>query len=158
MKLSFLKSINLKSILRFIFKPFVLVLIIAIVGITASVFLYRQNQQTTKQLEALKSSPQTYAEEQNRKLISKVGTLIELPKGENPTLATITDASKIKDQPFFSQAENGDNVLIYVQAKKAILYRSSINRVIDVAPVNISSSSAQPAPVITPISTPKVTR
>lgn len=69
-------------------------------------------------------------------LLEKVGMLIELPQGETPTVATVSDKDKLKDQPFFANAQNGDKVIIYPNAKKAILYRPSINKLIDVAPVS----------------------
>lgn len=78
-----------------------------------------------------------------KKLVLEVGKLIDLPTGEDPTVATVTDISKLKDQPFFQKAKNGDKVLIYTQAKKAILYDPKIKKVIDVAPLNIGTQSAQ---------------
>jgi hypothetical protein len=54
---------------------------------------------------------------------------------EQPTLASVTDKSKLSDQPFFQKAENGDKILIFVQSRKAILYRPSIKKIIDVAPI-----------------------
>jgi len=84
---------------------------------------------------------QKLASAQVAELINKVGKLIELPE-EKPTVATITDYSKLKSQLFFTNAKNGDKVLIYTEAKKAILFRESENMIIDVAPINIGTSSA----------------
>lgn len=109
-------------------------LLLALVGVGAGAYFYYQNQQ-------LRANPEQVTQEETKALIGKVGQLIELPK-EEPTIATVTDKDKLKDQPFFQKAENGDKVLIYTQAKRAILYRPSVNRVIDVAPVNIGTGSA----------------
>lgn len=87
-------------------------------------------------------------------LIAKVGKLISLPTDENPTVATVTDASKVKDQPFFANASNGDKVLIYQKAQKAILYRPSENRIIEVGAVNISGQP-QASPTASPSASPK---
>ena len=84
-------------------------------------------------------------------LIGKVGKLILLPTNEIPTVATVTDASKLKNQPFFKNASNGDKVLIYVKAKEAILYNPTRNLVITVGPVD--NSSQTPKPSVTPILT-----
>ena len=88
-------------------------------------------------------------------LVSEVGKLIALPGDEKPTVATITDFEKLKDQVFFANAKNDDKVLIYTNAKKAILYRPSEKRVIEVGAVNINQQE-QPAgsPVPTPTATP----
>lgn len=84
-------------------------------------------------------------------LIAEVGKLIALPSDEKPTVATVTDASKVKDQPFFANAKNGDKVLIYTTANKAILYRPSENRIIEVGAVNINQTTqASPEPTGTP--------
>lgn len=111
-------------------------LVLAIVGGGTAVYFYNQNQKITK-------NPNLVAQEESRRIVEAVGKLIDLPK-EEPTIATVTDKNKVKDQPFFAKAENGDKVLIFTKAKKAVLYRPSTNKVIEVAPVNIGESQ-QPA-------------
>ena len=69
---------------------------------------------------------------------------------EKPTVATITDIEKVKDQPFFKNAKNGDRVLIFTNAKKAILYRPTEKRIIEVGAVNINQASPTPAGEPTP--------
>lgn len=76
---------------------------------------------------------------QNDDIQTKVGRLIELPN-ETATLATVTDKEKMKNQPFFEHAENGDKALLYMQSKKAILYRPSINKIIEVMYISASPS------------------
>lgn len=82
-----------------------------------------------------------------KKIVAEVGKIMELPSGEDPTVATVVDVEKLKDQPFFQKAKNGNKVLIYTNAKKAILYDPDLKKVLDVAPINIGSGSAQPAQV-----------
>lgn len=77
-------------------------------------------------------------------LIKAVGKLIDLPQ-ETPTIATVSDATKLRSQSFFLHAQNGDKVLIFAQAKEAILYRPSANKIVTVAPVNIQST---PTPTV----------
>lgn len=84
------------------------------------------------------------------RLVSEVGSLIALPSDEKPTVATITDIEKLKDQPFFKNAKNEDKVLIYTNAKKAILYRASEKRIIEVGAVNINQASPSPSPRVSP--------
>jgi hypothetical protein len=72
-------------------------------------------------------------------LVKEVGKVIALPEGEVPTVATVTDEDKVKDQPFFANAKVGDKVLVYTGAKKAYLYRPSEKRVIDVGVVNVQN-------------------
>lgn len=80
-------------------------------------------------------------------LVEKVGKLIELPQEEAPTLATVSDVTKLRGQEFFSHAQNGDKVLVYQQAKKAILYRPSSNKIVNVGPVALNTT-ATPAPEV----------
>ena len=101
---------------------------------------YHQSQQQVKKLTAASQKPT--AEQQNQQLIAQIGKITQLPQGETPTVATVTDITKLKDQVFFANAQNGDKVLIYTQAKEAYLYRPSTNKIINIAPVNLGTSSS----------------
>jgi hypothetical protein len=117
----------------------VLILFIAAAG-TAAYYIkrYHDSQQQVQKL----SNPDTVAQLQNQQLISKVGSLTVLPSSETPTIATVTDITKLQGQQFFANAQNGDKVLIYTQAKKAYLYRPSANKIINIAPVNLGSGTS----------------
>lgn len=82
-------------------------------------------------------------------LVAEVGDKMVLPKGETPTIATVTDISKLESQPFFRDAQNGDKVMIFGSTSTAILYRQSIHKIIAVAPIN-----AQNSPIATNNTTP----
>lgn len=81
----------------------------------------------------------------DKELVEKVGKLVALPSGEEPTVATVTEREKLAGQPFFASAENGDKVLIYTKARKAILYDPDTNRVLEIAPLNIDEPLALPS-------------
>ncbi|MCJ7740683.1 LytR C-terminal domain-containing protein [Candidatus Microgenomates bacterium] len=102
----------------------------------AAVYFYFQYQATAKLLPG-----KTAAVDESKKIIEMVGKLIQLPENEQPSVATVTDPEKLKDQPFFARAKTGDKVLIFNNAKKAILYDPIANKIIDVSPININTSS-----------------
>ncbi len=56
---------------------------------------------------------------------------IILPTNEEPVIKTVTNLEEVKYQPFFMNAEVGDQVIIYSVAKKAILFRPSTNKIIE---------------------------
>ena len=72
-------------------------------------------------------------------VVAKVGKLVVLPEGEQPTLATVADPEQLKGQPFFARAKKGDKVLVYNKAQKAILYDPVLNKIIEVAPITSGS-------------------
>jgi hypothetical protein len=74
-------------------------------------------------------------------ILEEVGKLYELPEGENPTIATVQDVDKLKDQPFFDGAQNGDQLIVFDDSATAILYRPSEKRLVKVGPINIEDSS-----------------
>ena len=75
-------------------------------------------------------------------IIAQVGTHIELPQGETPTIATVTDPSKLIDQPFFAKARAGDIVLIYTAAREAYLFDPTQNKLVTVAPITTNAAAA----------------
>lgn len=124
------------------------IIIVVIFGVGA--WKYREMSMQLRDLKTNPSKLQQFAQSDEQTLIATVGKLMVLPTGETPTIAQVSDATKLKDQPFFANAQNGDRVLIYTQARKAILYRPSINKIIDVAPVNIGSTTPTPTAGVTP--------
>ncbi len=114
-----------------------------IIAAASGGYLYYNYQASQQEIQNLKSSnPQAAAKEEIQQVKGKVSKLMELPKNEEPTLATVTDINKLKNQQFFSQAVNGDKVLIYTQSSKAILYRPESNKIIEVASVNLGQNQA----------------
>jgi hypothetical protein len=93
-------------------------------------------------LELEKMRNPEYAEQQaqaeTQALVGKVGRLMELPDGD-PVVATVSDKSKLTDQPFFAKAEDGDKVLIYADSSMAIIYRESTDKIINSGPIAITS-------------------
>jgi hypothetical protein len=115
-------------------------IVIVILGIVAFYF-YNQYQN-------IKKNPNQVAQAETDALVAQVGKLIDLPKDETPTVATVLDKEKLKDQPFFANAANGDKILIYTKAKKAIVYRPSQNKLINVGPIAIDQKSQVQVAVI----------
>lgn len=89
----------------------------------------------------LKANPEKVQAKEVDRIVAKVGKLISLPEG-TPSLATVSDASKLKDQPFFAKAKKDDFVLIFTESKQAILYREDDNKIINVAPLAIDDKNA----------------
>ena len=104
-------------------------------------------------LSVLRDNPQQAVQEQTAKLIKKVAKLINLPSGEEPTIATVSDPALLKGQPFFAKAEKGFKVLIYASSGKSILYDPFENKVVEVASINIGTQpqvTSTPSPSATP--------
>ena len=81
-------------------------------------------------------------------LTQRVGEHIFLPEGEVPTIATVSDPEALRGQTFFIDAKKGDKVLIFPNAKKAILYDPVADKIITIAPLNTGSdTNLEPKPV-----------
>jgi len=124
-------------------KKIIILILAVLVLILAGTTYYFLNQYIQ-----YKKDPQKAVREETRELINKVSKLIVLPEGEEPTIATVTDPDRLRDQPFFARAKRGDKVLIYTNARKAILYDPQENRIVEVAPINIGTTP--PATTSTP--------
>lgn len=73
--------------------------------------------------------------------IKRVSKLMVLPADETPTIATVSDPEKLKDQPFFANAKKGDKVLIFSNSAKAILYSPTEDKIVEVAPINSNAGA-----------------
>lgn len=116
---------------RFIFPALVVVL----VGVMGSALYFYQKTS------ALKADPNSVAQKETEDLVAKVGKLILLPEGETPTIATVSDPSKLASQPFFAKSKIGDQVLLYQNARIAYLYDPTNNKILEVAPINLGDNT-----------------
>jgi hypothetical protein len=89
----------------------------------------------------IKNNPDMIYKDENNRLLEEVGKLMELPTDEEPTIATVMDKELLKDQAFFTKAENGDKLIVYIGSKKAILYRPSIKKIVDFAPIIMDNNA-----------------
>jgi hypothetical protein len=91
----------------------------------------------------LKDQPAS-ARSETQILLEKIGQFIDLPTDEEPTIAEVKDLEKLKGKAFFSEAQNGDKVLIYSRNKKAVLYRPAIDKVIEVTSLGAKAENEIP--------------
>ncbi|MFA6131442.1 MAG: hypothetical protein WC702_00010 [Patescibacteria group bacterium] len=110
---------------------FVIILVLSVVG---NVYLFQR-------LSTAEANPQQEAVQEVADLVETVGKLIVLPADETPTVATVSDIEKLKDQEFFKNAQVGDKVLLYTKAKRAILYSPTSGKIVEVAPINIGENT-----------------
>jgi hypothetical protein len=90
------------------------------------------------------SKAQARAEQEVKATVEKVRKIMLLPDPsvELPQVAVINDAASLaKTQAFFVDVKDGDQVLIYLKSQKAIVYRASENKIINVGPVIADNSS-----------------
>jgi hypothetical protein len=96
---------------------------------------------TKRQLAGLAGNGKTAAQNETTQLVAQIGEHIELP-ADTPTIATVKDVSKLQTQEFFKNAQNGDKVLVYTKAGRAVLYRPSTSKVIEYSRVNLNTAPA----------------
>ena len=118
-----------------------MIILLGLLAVTVSLGMKMQQELAAvkQELAAVKENPQQLAQEEATAVVERVGKLIVLPEGEQPTVATVTDPERLRDQPFFAKAKRGDKVLIYTNAKKAILYDPVGNKIVEAAPLNIGN-------------------
>lgn len=142
------KKFNFGRLVSSISITLVIVIFVAIVG-----FLFYRYQKIASELSQIKKDPsvlQQASRDAEKKLIEDVGKIFSLPAGEVPTVATVSNLEKLRDQPFFANAKVGDKVIIYTTAQKAILYRPDTKQIIEVMPINPPEAPAIPSQTIEP--------
>jgi hypothetical protein len=133
------ESVQSKEVLkrtnRLLYLGASLICLIVFFSAGAAYYFYRQYND-------LKQNPSEATKDQVSKLVADVSKILDVPDGETPTVATISDVDKLKGQPFFAKAKKGDKVLIYSNARKAILYDPVAHKIIEVAPLNINGQTS----------------
>ncbi len=113
-------------------KGMFLILAVVVGLLSTSLYFYLKFRAASEELAKVAKDPK----QEVINILENVGKLMDLPTDEEPTVATVTDKEKLASQKFFSKAENDDKVIIFVKAQKAILYRPSWNKIIEVARID----------------------
>lgn len=118
----------------------------AVIVLLAAGWLYQVqvSNQLHKQTTTVSDRHKTVQNEATT-LKNEVAKVVQLPSNETPTVATVTDVKKLQNQAFFSNAQNGDKVMMFAQAKQVILYRPTLHKVIQIAPINLGNGSSAPS-------------
>ncbi len=110
---------------------------------TVASFLPAKNNEPTKivntQANVMGSASST-SDAEIADLIARIARHIAIKQGESPTVATIQDASLLRqtDPKFYKEAENGDRLVIW--SDQAILYSTKQDRLLAVVPVSLPSN------------------
>jgi len=130
--------------ISFKFISILVVILVAAAGYGAAYYFYNQYRQTKIVLD----NPQVASQNEVKEITDKLGKIYDLPKDEEPTVATVLDKEKLKDQAFFAKAENGDKVVIFTKSQLAILFRASEGKIITVSPVSLQEpQTAESSPI-----------
>jgi len=110
--------------------------ILAAIVIVAGLFGYLMGHGAQKQ-----SYENTTSQAQPTTLLAEIDKVYKLPTTEHPTVVTIKDEDKLKDQQFFKDAKNGDQLVMYSNAKLALIYRQAEHKLVNVGPINYHDST-----------------
>lgn len=130
---------------------FAVLIILILLAVAGAGYMYYQYDKTAKELKKVKSQTTQSAspkEDEVKKIVAEVAKVARLPQNETPSIATITDVSKLKDQPFFKDAKNGDILLVFNNSGKAILYDPKEKKVVDVTTLSTTTSFNQQFKVV----------
>lgn len=122
------------------------ILLIALVVLAVVLDTQRRKAQTelknlTVRLEQLQGN-NAANQEKAKTVVERVKKLMDIDTSVEPTVATIVDVEKLREQnPFYNKAENGD--FLIVTPTRAILYREEDNIILDVVPVQIEQPAAE---------------
>lgn len=129
--------------------PFIILgTFIVFLTLIPSLYFYNKYQEANKKLI-------TGEKDDVAALVAQVSKHVLLPTGETPTVMTVTDKEKSTSKQFFANAKTGDKVLVYMIAKKAFLYDTVADRILEIGPVLTDGTSSATMGQATPTPTGK---
>lgn len=75
---------------------------------------------------------------QTERIVNTLKKSVDVPD-ETPSVLTVVDKSKLKDNQIAEKAENGDKILLFQKSGKVYIYRPSSDKLINI--LNISSNT-----------------
>ena len=129
-----------KSMKRRISFKAMVVWLVVLLAVAAAVFFYIKYQDARSQLPEEVAAQN--AEETSR-VIGKLGNILSITTDAQPTVARVDDPDVLKqaNPDFYADAQAGDYLILYPE--RAIIYRESENKIINIAPI-INTSNIKP--------------
>lgn len=123
------------------FRTVYFIILLAAIGVAVwSSWSYYQQKLENRKLTDPKYQAEITKQEVNN-IVAEVKKLMILPN-ETPTVYVINDAAaSMKDQAFYQGSVNGDRVLVYSKAMKAIIYSPSRNLIVNSGPVYVNDQA-----------------
>ena len=124
--------------------------IIVMLALAGTGYMYYQYQKTTSELKKIKTQTGSSSakDDEVKKIVAEIAKLIRLPENDTPSIATITDVSKLKEQPPFKDAKNGDILLVFNSSGKVVLYDPKDKKIVNVTTLSNSPSFNQQFKVV----------
>jgi len=94
----------------------------------------------------IQKNPAEETAREAKDLLAKVAEIYLIPIGEEPTIATVSDPEVLKNKSFFTTSQKGDKVLIFSKAGRAVLYRPSIDKIIETTLINTTNNEQPTKP------------
>lgn len=127
----------------------VFVILLGLAG--GTVFLYTKYSETKKEVEKLSTvqGQQELSKTQTQALLGEMRQIIIMPDNEDPVVATITDINQLKDKEFYKDAQNGDRVVVFANAKKAYIYSPERKLIVNVGAFQLDEKAQAQQPATT---------
>ncbi len=78
-------------------------------------------------------------------VLDKVGKHYVVPSDETPALITVVDGNKLTSAYLKKFAKTGDKVLLYKKQRRVVIYRPSVDKIVDIGVLQLDSvDSSQP--------------
>ena len=134
-----------RGILNFIL--FIAIIVVIALFVRAEMERRATQEELTEkaaELEQLRETAQRSGQAVADEVLTKLRQHIDLPVDPVPTVATIVDVEQLREaNEFYAPAENGDHLVI--TDRRAILYDSDRDIILDIVPVQINQQQAEEA-------------
>jgi len=147
---------KMSKITSFTKKPAGILLVLLVIALGGFGYYFQKYNAVAKNPAAESAQKAEEAKKKTEEVVSQISKLIMVTDSTNAVLATIADKSKLSGQKFFDLAENGDELVLFPNMQKAVIYRPSVNKIIDVGPFN-PNAQASSTPATTTKATSKTT-
>ncbi len=74
-------------------------------------------------------------------VLDALSAVMLLPDEANPIVATVTDSATLKhQQSFYAKVEDGDILIVFSTSRQAVIYRPSIEKIVNAGPLIINEN------------------